>query len=88
MRSPFCRAVLDVLTKVRPSPVEAIGKVPVDFGLVQIPPLEFDYGPAAPKPDAGLLPSTEFPPTATEWGPSCILPIKQIELNDARVFES
>jgi len=88
MRSPFYRAVLEVLTKGRPGPAAAVGKAPVDFGLVQIPPLEFDYGPAAPKPDAGLLPSTEFPPTATERGPSCISPIKQIELNDARVFES
>lgn len=41
-----------------------------------------------PKPEAGLLPSAEFPSTAVEWGPGCISPIKQIELNDARVFES
>lgn len=41
-----------------------------------------------PKPEAGRLSSTELPSTAVERGLGCISPIKQIELNDARVFES
>lgn len=41
-----------------------------------------------PKPEAGCLSSTKLPSTAVERGLGCISPIKQIELNDASVFES
>lgn len=44
---PFCRAALGVVIKVKPGPVEADGEVPMDFGLVQIPPLGFDCCPVA-----------------------------------------
>lgn len=47
MHTPFCTVSPEVIVKVRPGPAEAAGKVSVDFGLVQIPRLGFDCGPAA-----------------------------------------
>lgn len=45
----FCRAALEVVIKVKSGPAEADGEVPMDFGLIQIPPLGFDCCPAAAK---------------------------------------
>lgn len=85
---PFCRAALEAVIKVKSGPAEAGGEVPMDFGLVQIPPLDLTAVQPLPEPEPGLLPYTEFPSAAMEWGLGCISPIKQTELYDARVFES